>query len=325
MPEVVLTGAGGFVGREACRALLRSGHTVRALVRRPFTLPEGSAAPFTLQPVGDLAELDQEQALRHLAGADALVHLAAHVHRLRENPAEAARAYLRDVSMTQTLALAAARVGLRRLVYLSSVKALGDRSYAGPLAPTADPQPVDAYGRAKLEAERQLARVSRERGLSVVVVRAPLVYGAAAGANFRALVQWVRRGVPLPLGGVHNRRSVLSVDNLADFIVRCLGPVDGKFCTYHVADADPVSTPQLLRLVAEGAGVPARLFQVPTGLLQTLCTLGGRRDMAVRLLLSLELETDSSFAALGWRPPVTSSIAVPRAVREMCAAQRAAT
>ena len=203
------------------------------------------------------------------------------------------------------------------MVYLSSIKALADCSPDGALARTSPPNPVDPYGRSKLETERQLAAISAATGLQVVVIRPPLVYGPAASANFRQLVRWVRRGIPLPFAGVQNRRSIVSVDNLASFIVRCLGPIDEPFNIFHVSDPGPVSTPELLRYVAAGLGVRPRLFSVPTGLLQRLCALTGRADLAARVLGSLELETQDSFAALAWQPRTATREGILRAVRGM--------
>jgi nucleoside-diphosphate-sugar epimerase len=313
--QVVVTGAGGFVGQEACATLLRAGHTVRALARRNFTLAEGQTQRLAITLVEDLATADRLEDL--LAGAEAILHLAARVHRTSEKPSVAAQIYDRDVEMTKALALAARRAGVRRMVYLSSIKALADRSPDGALARTSPPRPMDPYGRSKLEAERQLEAVSAATGLQVVVIRPPLVYGPRASANFRQLVQWVGRGVPLPLAAVQNRRSLVSVDNLADFIVRCLGPINETFSIFHVSDPEPVSTPQLLRYVAAALGVRPRLFAVRTSVLESLCALVGRSDVAARLLMSLELETQDSFAALTWQPPAATPEGILRAVRGM--------
>ena len=313
--QIVVTGAGGFIGQEACATLLQGGHAVQALARRPFTLPAGQPPGLTIRLVEDLATVDRLEDL--LAGAEAVIHLAARVHRLSEKAGVAAQAYERDVQMTKALALAAQRAGVRRLVYLSSIKALADRSPDGALARNSVPHPVDPYGRSKLAAERELAAISSATGLQVIVIRPPLVYGSGASANFRQLVRWVGRGVPLPLASVQNRRSIVSVDNLADFIVRCLGPIDETFNIFHVSDPEPVSTPQLLRYVAAALGVPARLFVVPTSVLKSVCALIGRSDLAARLLLSLEFETQDSFAALAWRPGTTTREGILRAVRGM--------
>jgi len=288
---------------------------VRALARRNFTMPVGQTPRFTITVVEDLATADHLEDL--LAGADAILHLAARVHRASEEPSVAAHAYERDVHMSTALALAAQRAGVRRMVFLSSIKALADRSPNGALARNCPPNPVDPYGRSKLEAERQLAAISAATGLQVVVIRAPLVYGSRASANFRQLVRWVGRGVPLPLAGVQNRRSIVSVDNLTNFMVRCLGPIDGTFNIFHVSDPEPVSTPQLLRYVATALDVRPRLFSVRTSILETLCALVGRSDVAARLLTSLELETQDSFAELAWRPGTTTGEGILRAVRGM--------
>jgi nucleoside-diphosphate-sugar epimerase len=176
---------------------------------------------------------------------------------------------------------------------------------------------VDAYGQSKLAIERQLKAFSASTGLEVVMIRAPLVYGPGAGANFRQLVRWVRRGVPLPLAGVVNRRRIVSVENLASFILRCLGPLDQPCDVSHVSDPAPVSTPELLRYVADGLNVRARLFSVPTGLLESFCRLIRRADVATKLLMSLEFETEDSFAALAWRPGTDTHDGIIRAVREM--------
>jgi nucleoside-diphosphate-sugar epimerase len=314
--SVVVTGAGGFVGQETCAALLRAGHSVRALTRRPFAVPDLREAQFTLALVEDLATAERLEQL--LAGADAVVHLAARVHRVAEKASSAAGAYQRDVHIAKVLAAAARRVGVQRLVFLSSIKALGERSPPHePLARTSTPHPADPYGRSKLAIERQLAAFAAATGLGVVVIRAPLVYGPGAGANFRQLVRWVRRGTPLPLAGVHNRRSIVGIDNLANCIVRCLGPLGDSFSTFHVGDAAPVSTPQLLRYVAEGLDVPARLFTVPRSLLEALCGLVGREDLATKLLSSLEFETADSFAQLAWRPGTDTKEGIARAIRAM--------
>lgn len=312
--NVVVTGAGGLIGQETCATLLRAGCSVHALARRRFALAEGSAA-LRVTLAEDLAAMDRLEDV--LAGAEAVVHLAARVHRVAEGPRAAAGVYTRDVQMTRALALAAHRVGVRRLVFLSSIKALGDRSPSGALARNSIPNPVDPYGRGKLAAERELERISASTGLEVAVIRAPLVYGARAGANFRQMVCWVRRGVPLPLAGVRNRRSIVSIDNLTQAIFRCLGPLEGKHNVFHISDSAAISTPGLLRHVAAGLNVPARLFTIRTETLEWLCDVVGRADIAARLLLSLEFEVEDSFAALRWRPGVETRDGIIRAVRGM--------
>jgi nucleoside-diphosphate-sugar epimerase len=313
--KVVVTGAGGFVGQEVCAALLEVGHTVHALARRPFAAAASGAA-FKLTLIEDLA--DSAGAAEWFAGAEAVIHLAARVHHVSERLGDAEPLYARDVQIARHVALAAHRAGARRLVFMSSIKALADSSAAGvALARSGVPRPVDPYGRAKLAAERELEAVSAFRGLEVAVIRAPLVYGAGAGANFRQMVRWVRRGVPLPLAGVQNRRSIVSTDNLAQSVLRCLGPLSGSYNIYHVSDPAPVSTPELLHHIAAALNMQPRLYSVSTPLLESLCRLLGREDLAVRLLMSLEFETADSFAALGWQPLTDTRDGIARAVRAM--------
>jgi UDP-glucose 4-epimerase len=314
LTNVVVTGAGGFVGQEVCVKLVQAGYVVRALVRR--RAPEVLRCVQTVTVVGDLSGTSNLEKL--LADADALVHLAARVHRLGEKTRDVASAYTHEnVHMTRVLAEAAQRVGVQRMVFMSSIKALGDRSPDGPFTRSSPPQPKDPYGWSKLTAERELQAVSASMGLGIVVIRAPLVYGAQAGANFREMVKWIRRGVALPLAGVCNRRSVVSVDNLASFVVRCLGPVPDAFNIFHVADPAPVSTPELVGHIAAGLNVAPRLFAVPNGVLETLCRISGRGDIALRLLASLEFETEDSFNVLAWRPATNTRDGIVRAVRGM--------
>lgn len=314
--KVVVTGAGGFLGQEVCAALLDGGHSVHALARRPFAASTQGGAPFQLTLIDDLA--DSAHADEWFAGAEAVVHLAARVHRVSERPVDPQPLYARDVQIAQQLALAAHRAGARRLVFMSSIKALGEISAAGvALARSAIPRPVDPYGRAKLAAERELEAISASHGLEVTVIRAPLVYGARAGANFRQMVRWVRRRVPLPLAGVQNRRSIVSADNLAQSVLRCLGPLSGGYNVFHVSDPAPVSTPELIGYVARGLNITPRLFATPTPWLEFVCKLAGRADLAARLLGSLEFEVEDSFAELGWRPCTTTRDGVSSAVRAM--------
>jgi nucleoside-diphosphate-sugar epimerase len=314
--KVVVTGAGGFVGQEICAALLAAGHVVHALARRPFAATTAGGAALKLTLIEDLAA--SARADEWFAGAEAVIHLAARVHRVSERPGDAEPLYARDVEIARQLALAAHRAGARRLVFMSSIKALADSSAAGvALARSTIPRPVDPYGRAKLAAERELEAVSTSTGLEVAVIRAPLVYGARAGANFRQMVRWVRRGMPLPLAGVQNRRSIVSADSLAQSVLRCLGPLSGSYNVYHVSDPAPVSTPELLGYVARGLNIAPRLFAAPTPWLEFACKLVGRADLAVRLLRSLEFEVEDSFAALGWRPGTSTRDGVTRAVRAM--------
>ena len=317
MSQVVVTGAGGFIGAEVCRRLLADGHGVRAVVRaRPVSVDVVAQAGMTVRAVADLMDHGVDESL--FADANAVVHLAARVHRVGEVTAATDDLYLREnTELTRRLAETAARAGVRRFVFMSSVKAIGERSPAGGLRRAAEPRPADAYGRSKLAAERALAEVGARTGLEVVVIRPPLVYGPAVGANFRQLVRVVARGIPLPFAAVANRRSVASVWNVAEFVGRCLGPMPSAYEILHVADDRPVSTPELIRLIAVGLDVPARLFSLPPAVLALMLRMAGRSELVDRLLASLELDTSQSYAVLGWKPRLGVEFGVVRAVREM--------
>ena len=313
MEIAVVTGASGFVGKEVCRRLVAQGYGVRAIVRRP-----GSAAlaglPIEECVVEDLHDCVRSHAL--LAGADAVVHLAARVHRGNQEEAGADAAYHREnAEVTKMLAETAQLAGVRRFVFMSSVKALGERSGSAPLRCEDTPRPEDAYGRSKLAAEQMLAQVSAVSGLEVAIIRSPMVHGPEARANFRTLVRAIESGVPLPFAAVENRRSIVSVWNLADFVVRCLGPLPAPSCVFHVADPRSVSTPELMRLIGVGLGCKARLVAVPTTLLEWAFRATGRRAWIDRLLGSLELDTSQSFDALGWVPPLSVEDGIMRSLQ----------
>ncbi|WP_175836470.1 UDP-glucose 4-epimerase family protein [Burkholderia anthina] len=303
MSHLVVTGANGFVGRAVCRLALDAGHTVTALVRRPGGCIDGvrewvyGGADFDGLAAGWPADL----------AADGVIHLAARVHVMRdESPDPDAAFDATNVAGTLRLAEAACRHGVRRIVYASSVKAVGESDGGAPLSETAHPDPQDAYGRSKLRAERQLAQLGASIGLDVVIVRPPLVYGPAVRANFLRMMTAVARGMPLPLGSVRARRSVVYVDNLADALLQCaIDPRAAGEC-FNVADDDAPSVTGLLRLVGDALGRPARLIAVPPALLRVLGVLTGRRAAIDRLTGSLQLDTSRIRRVLGWHPPYTT-------------------
>lgn len=315
MTRVLVTGAAGLVGAELCAELLGRRESVVALVRGRRLPALAGLGGFTERVIDDLESLIA--APQPLSGCEVVVHLAARVHHPREHSPEAERTYgVENTQLTRRLASACVDAGVRRFVFMSSIKALAGLSPEGPLRPDAVPHPDDAYGRSKLEAERELRTLAAATGLELCIVRAPLVYGPRAGANFGQLLRWVRRGVPLPLAGVTNRRSLVSVWNLASALARCceLGrPTAG---TFHVSDARAVSTPELVRLLAAGLGRRARLFAIEPGLLARALRLVGRGDLVERLLGTLELDIGESCAALGWQPPLPVEAGLERAARE---------
>lgn len=304
--NVVVTGATGFVGAKMVARLLEDGYTVRATVRS-----ESSSLPAAVKQfvVGDITPLtDWREAL---LGAEIVVHLAARVHMMRDAAADPLSEFRRVNSLgTLNLARQAAQSGARRFVFLSSVKAideLGDDS--GCVVPPSQ----NAYGLSKREAELGLCSLSNETGMEVVIVRAPLVYGAGVKANFRTLMRAVERGIPLPLGAVHNRRSLVALGNLVDFIATCMVHPAAANETFAVSDGEDLSTTQLIRRLASAMGRPARLIPVPAPLLRAVAAMVGQKEVAERLLGSLHVDISKARELLGWRPPLSVDEGLRRA------------
>lgn len=310
MTRILVTGANGFVGRATGAALVAAGHAVRGAVRGEADLPAG----VTAVAAPDLgAGADWRVALD---GVEAVIHTAARVHQVRETEADPEAAFFAvNAAGTRTLAEQAAAAGVRRFVFVSSIKVLGDgRADGQPYRDDDPPAPPDAYGRSKAAAEAALAEIATRTGLEVVIVRPPLVHGPGIGANFGALVRLVARGVPLPFGAIDNRRSLVGVDNLAHALVHVTDHPAAAGRVLVVRDGEDVSTPELIRRLARAMNRPARLIAVPPGLLRSGLRLLGRGAMADRLLGSLWVEDTALRGALGWQPPLSLDDGLRRAV-----------
>lgn len=308
--KVLVTGANGFVGRTLVEHLSRDRrYMVRAAVRRNDYVPPALVEP----TAGDLsAGRDWTGSLR---GIDLVVHLAARVHVLRDRSADPLDEYRRvNVAGTVNLARGAATAGVRRFVYLSSLKVNGE---SGRFTEQDRPRPADPYAQSKHEAEVAVRQAAKECGLEVVIIRAPLVYGPGVQANFRMLMRAIALGVPLPLGAIRNSRSLVGVDNLADFIATCLAHPAAANQTFLVADGEDLSTPELVRRLARAMGRPARLFPVPDALLRLGALLCGGQDIAGRLLDSLEADITKARRLLSWSPPVSVDEGLARARKSL--------
>ena len=293
---VVVTGAGGFIGRALCARLGARGHPVRRLVRVSAGRSEG-------ETVLDLERAPSDALVRMLDGAFAVVHLAARVHRMDETGARAEAAYkAANVEVTERLALAAVTAGVRRFVFASTVKVNGEATLPGrPFRVGDAPSPHDAYARSKLAAERTLAQLASGTSMLATSLRLPLVYGAGARGNFRRLVDAVAARRLLPLGAIDNRRSVLGLDNLLDAVEAILAAESAVIGAYFVADAQSVSTPTLVRAIAHALGVEPRLWAVPVPVLKLGGALAGRRAAIARLTGSLEVDATALARATAWR------------------------
>jgi nucleoside-diphosphate-sugar epimerase len=210
-----------------------------------------------------------------------------------------------NVEGTLNLARQAAAAGVKRFIFISSIKVNGEATLPGKSFSAEDvPVPVDAYGVSKLEAEQGLYELAESTGMEVVIIRPVLVYGPGVKANFLSMMRWLSRGIPLPLGAIHNRRSLVALGNLISLIVLCIDHPRAANQTFLVSDGEDVSTTDLLRKLACALGKPARLLPVPGWLLQGIAALLGRRSLSQRLFGSLQVDISKNQALLGWTPPV---------------------
>jgi nucleoside-diphosphate-sugar epimerase len=307
--RVMITGATGFIGRHLVAHFLARGLAVTAAVRAlPSSSVRHSGADYVA--VGDVGpETDWHEALD---GVTHVVHAAAHVHVMGDGEADG---FTRVNELgTARVAEQAAACGIRRLVLLSSIKVNGERTTHTPFRAEDPPRPEDPYGRSKLAAEQALWRVCADGRLDGVVVRLPLVYGPGVKANFLRLVRLVESGLPLPLASIDNRRSLVSVWNLCEFIGCVLEHPRAVGHTWLIADGEDLSTPELVRRIGRALRRPARLVPVPTRLLRTAGRLTGRAGEVERLAGSLQVDSSPAGSELGFRPPLTVDESLSRTV-----------
>lgn len=298
----LVTGATGFVGRAFCAQLVRGGQCVRACVRSQasdFTMPG-------IEPVctGDLTP--QSDWSRALAACDTVVHLAARVHVMREmarDPLADFRAM--NTAATVNLARQAVAAGVRRFVYVSTIKVNGERTSGRAFRAEDNPQPEDAYAQSKLEAELALKSISQHSGLDVVIVRPPLVYGPGVKGNFLSMLRVLRRGWPLPLASCSNRRSFVGLTNLVSLLERCVTHPAAAGQVFLAADGEDLSTPEMLSRVARALGRKARLLPFPPPMLSLAASIAGRPGIYERLCGSLQVDAGKARELLDWTPPLS--------------------
>lgn len=309
--STLVTGANGFVGSALCRRLRKDGVSVIGAVR---TLKANAGGTENVA-IGCLSsETDLAAALRNV---DQVVHLAARVHVMNDKSSDPLAEFRRiNVEGTVNLASQAAAAGVKRFVFLSSIKVNGEFTDAGkPFTADAEPAPEDPYGVSKYEAEQLLRLIAVETGMEVVIIRPPLVYGAGVRANFESMMRWLARGIPLPLAAVtENRRSLVALDNLVDLIVTCLKHPAAANQTFLVSDGEDLSTAQLLKRMGAALGYPARLFYLPPALLKLGATALNKPGIYQRLCGSLQLDIAKTKQLLGWTPPVPVDEGLKRAV-----------
>lgn len=307
--KVLVTGASGFVGRAVWKSLQdMSGMEAVACVRR------ANAHMDTAIVVGDMSHQTDWSAA--LTGVDAVVHTAGRVHVMQDMALDPLAEYRRvNVQGTLHLARQAAAAGVKRFVFLSSVKVNGEATQLGHPFTTDDAiAPQDPYAISKMEAEEGLREIAALTGMEVVIIRPPLVYGPGVKANFQAMMRWLVRGVPLPLGAItHNRRSLVALDNLVGLIVTCIHHPAAANQTFLVSDGEDLSTTDLLRRMGRALGKPARILPVPPALLKLGGAMVGRPELAQRLCGSLQVDISKTRQLLGWVPPLSVDEGLRRA------------
>lgn len=302
MSNLLITGANGFIGRALILKLaLQTNHFIRASVRKKII-----QFPNQIQVSENMDASANTNWTDVLKDIDIVVHLFARVHVMDDKVADPLLEF-RSINVNATIALAkkAANLGIKRFVFLSSVKVNGESTLHKPFREVDLPHPQDAYATSKWEAEEALRKISKDTGMEVVIIRSPLVYGPNVKANFLKMMQYIKRGVPLPLGAIQNKRSLIGIDNLIDFIVTTISHPKAAHQTFLISDDEDISTTDLLRRVGKHIGKPARLIPLDPKILSFIFNILGRQDFGNRLLGSLEVDITKAKKLLAWSPPKT--------------------
>jgi nucleoside-diphosphate-sugar epimerase len=307
MKNILLTGASGFIGKHLFEKI-KLNYQVYLLLRSPSKIHEFTHVYESLDACSDFSAV--------LGGIDCVIHLAARAHILKDEaalPLEQFRAVNRD--LTLSLAKQAAKNGVKRFIYISSIGVNGVCNEK-PFTFSDEPRPVDDYALSKLEAEESLRLLSAESGMEVVIIRPPLVYGKDAPGNFKRLIKLTEMSLPLPLGAIHNKRSFVSVDNLTDLIVTCIDHPHAKNETFLVSDDEDVSTSQLLAKLLKVQGKPNMLIPIPVNILKLLGSIVKRKAVIERFTNSLTVDIEHTKKTLGWLPPLSLDEGIARCFNE---------
>lgn len=296
--KILVTGATGFVGTTLCKKLITSEHLLLPISRQAINKPGW----YQVEHIGS-----QTDWLHLLGGVSQIVHLAALVHQMGEEGPDAEKTY-QEINHLATIKLArdAVKAGVKRFIYLSSIKVNGEETAGKAFSENDVPKPNDAYARSKRDAEAALILLGEETGLDVVILRPPLIYGAEAKGNFAKMIDWIQKGYPIPFNGVRdNRRSLIFVENLVDIILRCIEKNEPINQIFVVSDGQDVSTGKLIELLHKNLKGTGRLIGLPPIIFKLLFGLVGKKALSQRLLGSLEIDSEKICSQLDWKPKFT--------------------
>ena len=312
MGRVLVTGANGFIGRALCDGLRQRAIPLRRVFRMPPGDYDSGEAGSDWIAVGDInAHTDWAGALE---GIETVIHLAARVHVMEERVDDSLAEYrMVNTSGTERLARAAVKAGVKRFLYISSVKVNGEATEDSPFTEESPADPRDPYAVSKWEAECALRDIAAETELEAVIIRLPLVYGPEVGGNFLRLLNWVYKGMPLPFGSIRNKRSLLYLGNLVDFLIVCADHPQAPGNTFLISDGDDLSTPELVRKLARGLNRPAHLVSFPSTVMRLGAKAVNRETDLRRLLGSLQVDPGKARTVIGWSPPLSADEGISRA------------
>ena len=310
--KILVTGASGFVGKQLLSYFSIKGAAVSALVRSLDGIQDERHEVYLCDDFSKIKDSDPA-----FAGIGIVVHAAARVHVMDDLSADPLSEFRKvNVDGTLNLARQAAASGVRRFIFISSVKVNGESTILNqPFGADDIAAPLDPYGISKYEAEQALLQLANETGLEVVIIRPPLVYGPGVKANFASMMKWLQRGVPLPLGAIKNKRSFVAIDNLVDLVWTCVNHPAAANQIFLAGDGQDLSTTELLQGMAKALGVPARLIPVPMSWLTAAAAILNKSPVAQRLCGSLQVDISKAKELLGWIPPVKVEEALLKTAR----------
>jgi nucleoside-diphosphate-sugar epimerase len=300
--RVLVTGASGFVGKALCTELAIRGFDMTAAVR---TYDASLAANTSKLFIADLTDINHETQSA-LQQVDAVIHVAGRAHVLKEQSENPYQTYAEvNIAATKNLALAAASSGVKRFIFISSVKVNGESTSMVPFNELNTPSPEDDYGKTKYEAEKELRLIAANSNMEVVIIRPPLIYGTGVKANFKNLIKLCHYKLPLPFGAIHNKRSMVYIENLVDFMISCITHPKAANQTFLISDDEDVSTTELIQTIRQSLGLPALLIPIPQQWVVFLLSLIGKKSLATRLCGNLQVDISKAKTLLNWKPPYT--------------------